>query len=79
MNSHMDQPEQAMDVWFASDAWADIVVDADRGCEDSLELMEEVNGQLNSLIFHLKNNPDSIRIMYEMKYFAKLCDEFDVA
>lgn len=74
-----DIDEDAMDKWFSSDAWAQIVIDANSGCVDSLELMEEVNSQLNSLIFHLKNNPESNRIQYEMKYFARLCDDFDVA
>lgn len=74
-----DIDEDAMDKWFSSDAWAQIVIDANGGCVDSLELMEEVNSQLNSLIFHLKNNPESNRIQYEMRYFARLCDDFDVA
>ena len=71
--------EDAMDKWFSSDVWAQIVIDANGGCEDSLELMEQVNGQLGSLIFHLKDNPQSDRIIYEMKYFSKLCNDFDVA
>ena len=74
-----DIDEDAMDKWFSSDVWAQIVIDANGGCEDSLELMEQVNSQLSSLIFHLKNNPHSDRILYEMRYFSTLCDDFDVA
>lgn len=64
--------------WFSSDAWESIINSAEDGDQDSVELMEMVNDQLNSLIFHLKNESNQSRIDYELSYFTKLCKEFDV-
>lgn len=73
------QPDELLDLWFASDAWEQITVDAIDGCVDSMDLMERVNDQLASLIFHLNNESNSEKIAYELRFFAKLCDDFDVA
>lgn len=70
---------QILDRWFASDAWEEISADAFEGDKDSIELMEEVNEQLGSLIFHLENQTGPERLAYELEYFVKLCDDFGVA
>ena len=31
---------ESIDRWFNSDCWAEVLDDADRGCPDSIELME---------------------------------------
>lgn len=75
----MSEDVDLLDRWFGSDVWTDITQDADDGCADSLELMQEVSDQLCSLTFHLKNNSDDDRVAYELKYFERLCDDFEVA
>ena len=78
--SHGDMtPDEILDRWFTSEAWSTITTDADQGCPDSLQLMEQVNEQLNSVIFHLKNDSGADRLVYELRYFEDLCDDFDVA
>lgn len=65
--------------WFASDTWKQICVDGDNGCSDSIHLMEQVNEQLSSLIFHLKNKSSGERVKYEINWFIDLCEDFGVA
>ena len=72
------QPDELLDKWFESDAWKQITSDGLNGCEDSLILMENVNDQLNNLIFHLSNDSDPKRIGYELDYFVNLCVDFGV-
>jgi hypothetical protein len=77
----MDQGEHAaelLDRWFASDTWEQICNDADSGDQDSIELMEQVSWHLTSLSFHLQNDSGQDRVLYEMQYFAQLCDDFEV-
>lgn len=78
-NSHDGDETELLDRWFNSEAWSKITCDADGGCDASLDLMEEVNQQLASLIFHLKNNSSEHRIEYELNFFRGLCDDFGVA
>ena len=75
-----DRPtgEVVIDRWFTSDLWKEICRNADDGDEDSQELMEQVNMQLSSLIFHAANNSTVTRIEYELKYFIRLCDDFNI-
>lgn len=73
------QPDELLDLWFASDAWEQITVDASDGCKNSIDLMERVNDQLANLIFHLNNESNSEKIVHELKFFAQLCDDFNVA
>ena len=68
-----------LDRWFASDTWKQICKDGENGCDDSIQLMEQVNNQLTSLIFHLKNDSNSNRVKYEISWFVDLCDDFGVA
>lgn len=68
-----------LDRWFASDTWKQICKDGESGCDDSIQLMEQVNNQLTSLIFHLKNDSNSNRVKYEISWFVDLCDDFGVA
>lgn len=75
----MNQPDEILDKWFGSDAWEQIMNDAGDGDADSIELMEQVNDQLCNLIFHLHNDSNHNKIMYEVSYFERLCDDFDVA
>ena len=70
---------QLIERWFNSSAWKEVCFDADDGCRDSFRLMEEVNSHLESLLFHLNNKSGGERLGYEMDYFEKLCDDFDVA
>lgn len=70
---------ESIDRWFNSDCWAEVLDDADRGCPDSIELMEEVSDQLCSLTWHLKNCSNQDRVDYELNYFTQLCDDFEVA
>lgn len=73
------EPEEVLDRWFNSEAWLNIQEEGVQGCESSLELMEQVNEQLCSLIFHLQNETSGERLLYELSYFNNLCDEFGVA
>ena len=75
MNEHTD----GLDRWFESDAWKQITQDADAGDEDSKELMQQVSDQMGNLLFHLHNESSDKKILYELSYFDKLCDDFDVA
>lgn len=70
---------ETLDRWFNSKCWNEVVSDADKGCPDSVELMEEVSSQLCSLTWHLKNNSDQDRVDYELNFFSQLCDDFEVA
>ena len=69
----------ALDRWFESEQWREVMEGAQRGCIDSMELMEEVNEYLTSLVFHLRNGSSEHRIAYELRYFETLCDDFEVA
>jgi hypothetical protein len=72
-------PDELLDLWFGSNAWSEITRDAEMGDQDSVQLMEEVNEQLASIIFHLSNKSGSDRIYYELIYFQRLCNDFGVA
>lgn len=72
------QPEEVLDLWFSSDAWKQISDDSEKGCKDSIELMERVNDQLGNLIFHLSNESNEQKILYEIKFFVDLCNDFDI-
>lgn len=72
------QPDELLDKWFTSDVWKQITEDGSSGCEESILLMEQVNDQLNNLIFHLSNDSNVERIQYELSYFVDLCDDFDI-
>jgi hypothetical protein len=76
---NFEQPDELLDRWFNSAAWAQIQDESHQGCQESLKLMENINEQLGSLIFHLQKDPTGDRILYELKYFAELCDDFNVA
>jgi len=71
--------DQLLDKWFSSDQWHDVLSQANRGCEDSMHLMELVNGQLESIIFHVKNKSSADRLQYDLAFFMELCDDFEVA
>jgi len=71
--------DEVINRWFGSECWAEIVSDAEGGCIDSIDLMEEVSDQLCSLTWHLKNTSSDDRIIYELRYFSQLCDDFEVA
>ena len=75
----MMHPDEILDRWFESEAWEQIQSDGRSGCKDSLELMEQVNDQLGSLIFHLSNESNAEKILYELNYFHNLCEDFGVA
>ena len=68
-----------LDRWFSSMVWDQILVDANRGDQDSIELMEQVSDQMSSLVWHLHNKSSPERIGYEIDWFNKLCDDFEVA
>lgn len=72
------QAMEVIDKWFSSNVWCKVCEDADTGDEDSIELMERVNDQLQSLVFHLNNNSGDDRIRYEVQPFVQLCEDFDV-
>ena len=74
-----DMNLEVMEKWFDSDAWEAIILDGDKGDTDSLELMEEVCTHLGSLTWHLQNNTSDDRIIYELSYFKRLCEDFEVA
>lgn len=67
---------EAMDRWFDSDVWSNIVQHADNDCEDSLEVMDTVNEHLGSLVWHMKNQSSKSRIDYEIKQFEKYINQF---
>ena len=73
-----DNPSEleAMDRWFNSDVWNDIVQHADNDCEDSLEVMDKVNDHLANLCFHMKNNSSKARVDYEIKQFENYTNQF---
>ena len=70
--------ESIIDAWFSSDAWKDIMRDAEQGDQDSEELVDKINDQLVSLIFHMQNGSSQDRLEYELKLFYQLCVDFDV-
>ena len=73
------EPEDLLDLWFESDAWATIQHNASEyNCPDSTELMEQINDQLGSIIFHLKNESGADRMYYELLFFQNLINEFDI-
>lgn len=74
-----DDEQYTITRWFDSDQWSMVLDHADNGCNDSVDLMEEVNDHLCSLIFHLKNESGADRVQYELEYFDNLCNEFGVA
>ena len=80
-SKYVEQQDEynVLDRWFQSDQWRDVLESAQTGCVDSLELIQEVNDHLTSIIFHMKNSTYKQRIMYELKYFETLCDDFEVA
>ena len=65
-----------LDEWFQGDVWKNVVVWAERGDHDSLELMESVNILLGSLVFHLQNESPESRINYEIDQFRQLIDTY---
>lgn len=69
---------ELIDKWFSSSQWKQILSEADEGDPDSLQLMERVNEQLTSLLFHMKNDSGTTRVQYELGYFSRLCDDFEV-
>ena len=75
----MNHGVDLLDRWFCSSTWADITRDADDGCQDSVELMQEISDHLCSLTFHLHNGSSDERVTYELKYFEQLCEDFEVA
>jgi len=78
MNEDNIDANDLLDRWFNSDAWNTICKDADGDDADSLEILEQVNEQLQSLIFHVRNNSGNARVEYELRYFAELCEMFEV-
>lgn len=73
------EPDELLDLWFDSDAWATIQRNAtEYKCPDSLELMENINDQLGSIIFHLHNGSGPDRIYYELLYFQNLINDYDI-
>ena len=71
--------DQLLDRWFNSEQWHDVMSQANGGCEESIHLMELINGQLQSIIFHVKNKSPVDRLQYDLAFFMELCDEFEVA
>lgn len=79
MNDEHNLPAvEIIDMWFNSGAWKQICKEADDEDQDSVDLMDEINENLRSLLFHLSNGSGNNRIDYEMKYFQQLCYDFDV-
>ncbi len=75
----MSKPDEILDKWFESGAWKTICTNANElNDEDSIKLMEHISDQLNSVIFHLKNDSGGERLYYELCYFEELCEEFNV-
>lgn len=78
MNHDNIDASDLLDRWFNSNVWRTICDEAEQDDPDSLELMEQVNEQLQSLIFHINNKSGQPRIEYEISYFANLCEMFEV-
>lgn len=77
-NDSKEDASTLLEKWFSSASWEEICTDAETGDKDSISLMEDVNSQLTSLIFHLHNNSGENRIQYELNYFTTLCADFDI-
>ena len=78
MNEDNIEANEILERWFRSPVWNQICKDADNDDQDSIDLMDDINEHLRSLIFHLYNDSGHNRIVYEMKYFQQLCFDFDV-
>ena len=65
-----------LDRWFESEVWKDICSEADYGCDDSLQLMEDISEHLRNLVFHLENDSNRERVEYELKVFADLIRDY---
>jgi hypothetical protein len=72
------EADELLDKWFQSDVWKQITQSAENGDSDSLELMEQVNEQLGNLIFHLKNQSPTNKIVTELLFFEQLCNDFEI-
>tara|TARA_R110002167_G_scaffold65261_2_gene184391 strand:+ start:1620 stop:1871 length:252 start_codon:yes stop_codon:yes gene_type:complete len=66
-----------LDVWFSSQSWAMISSNADGQDEASMQLVDEINEHLLSMIFHLENNSGIDRVQYELNYFMELYKAFE--
>lgn len=75
MNENEINGYDILERWFGSAAWTDICNSDD---DDSLELMETINGQLTSLIFHIRNKSSEDRLQYELRFFTELCEQFEI-
>jgi hypothetical protein len=78
MNNDRIRGNEILEIWFSSDAWTGICNDGKSDDPDSMELMEDVNDALQSIIWHVQNNSGGDRIQYELGYFVRLCQDFDV-
>tara|TARA_A100001011_G_C14017013_1_gene717830 strand:- start:279 stop:524 length:246 start_codon:yes stop_codon:yes gene_type:complete len=67
-----------IDRWFDSDVWKTIVNDADNDDRDSLDFMQTVSEDLNSLIWHMQNNSGHERVVYELGKFQKLINDYEL-
>lgn len=79
MNDDRIRGNEVLERWFSSDAWINICNDGKSDDPDSMELMEDVNDALQSIIWHVQNNSGESRVQYELGYFVKLCQDFDVS
>lgn len=75
MNENYINGYDILERWFGSVTWTDICNSDD---DDSLELMETINGHLTSLIFHIQNKSAEDRLQYELKFFMELCEQFEI-
>tara|TARA_B100000700_G_C14375498_1_gene548048 strand:+ start:201 stop:464 length:264 start_codon:yes stop_codon:yes gene_type:complete len=73
-----DKPDEIdiLDTWFESKAWKCICTDAENGCKDSEELMENISEHLRCLIFHLQNESPKSRVDYELRLFSDRIKDF---
>jgi hypothetical protein len=65
-----------IDKWMETDIFSQICEDADSGDEDSIEVIDELNSRIESLMFHIQNESGYERIAYEMNNIRKFVNSF---
>jgi hypothetical protein len=66
-----------LEKWVKQPLFSRILEDAAHGDEDSIEIVDQVTGKLNSLIFHLHNDSGELRLQYELDAINSFLEEID--
>ena len=65
-----------LDQFISSDIYKTICNDADRGDQDSVELIDQVTIHLDSIMWHIAHGSDQDRVDYDLKRFRDFVADF---